>query len=83
VVRDGRVDPDTLAGTWKGGVGGAVHDFYPHSANETNYIQQWVKQNSRLGIPVLFIEECLHGLQQAGHTGAIRIAHVLAPIGAH
>lgn len=68
VVRDGRVDPDTLAGTWKGGVGGAVHDFYPHSANETNYIQQWVKQNSRLGIPVLFIEECLHGLQQAGHT---------------
>ena len=27
----------------------------------TNSIQKWVKENTRLGIPVLFHDECLHG----------------------
>jgi beta-glucosidase len=27
----------------------------------TNTVQRWVKQNTRLGIPVLFHDECLHG----------------------
>jgi beta-glucosidase len=27
----------------------------------TNTIQKWVKENTRLGIPVLFHDECLHG----------------------
>ena len=27
----------------------------------TNTVQKWVKQNTRLGIPVLFHDECLHG----------------------
>ena len=30
-------------------------------AEYTNEIQKWVKGNTRLGIPVLFHEECLHG----------------------
>ena len=30
-------------------------------AEFTNTIQQWVKENTLLGIPVLFHEECLHG----------------------
>lgn len=30
-------------------------------AEFTNTIQKWVKENTRLGIPVLFHEECLHG----------------------
>jgi beta-glucosidase len=30
-------------------------------AEFTNSIQKWVKENTRLGIPVLFHEECLHG----------------------
>jgi beta-glucosidase len=30
-------------------------------AEFTNIIQKWVKENTRLGIPVLFHEECLHG----------------------
>src|SRR5215468_7049644 len=30
-------------------------------AELTNAIQKWVKENTRLGIPVLFHEECLHG----------------------
>src|SRR5262245_28212370 len=32
-------------------------------AEFTNAIQRWVKDNTRLGIPVLFHEEALHGLQ--------------------
>ena len=30
-------------------------------AEFTNTMQRWMKQNTRLGIPVLFHEECLHG----------------------
>ncbi len=30
-------------------------------AQFTNAIQKWMKENTRLGIPVLFHEECLHG----------------------
>ena len=31
------------------------------NAEHTNAIQKWVKENTRLGIPILFHEECLHG----------------------
>jgi beta-glucosidase len=31
------------------------------TAEFTNSIQKWVRDNTRLGIPVLFHEECLHG----------------------
>jgi beta-xylosidase len=30
-------------------------------AELTNVIQKWIKENTRLGIPLLFHEECLHG----------------------
>ncbi len=30
-------------------------------AEFTNTVQKWVRENTRLGIPVLFHEECLHG----------------------
>jgi beta-glucosidase len=30
-------------------------------AEYTNTVQHWVKDNTRLGIPVIFHEECLHG----------------------
>lgn len=30
-------------------------------AEFTNNIQKWLKENTRLGIPILFHEECLHG----------------------
>jgi len=39
---------------------GSIHDLYP-SAELANSIQRWVMQNSRLGIPAIFIEEGLHG----------------------
>ena len=39
------------------GVGGGPREM----AELTNAIQKWVKENTRLGIPVMFHEECLHG----------------------
>jgi beta-xylosidase len=30
-------------------------------ADLTNTLQKWMKENTRLGIPILFHEECLHG----------------------
>ena len=36
----------------------AVHE---HMAEYTNTVQKWFKENTRLGIPVLFHDECLHG----------------------
>lgn len=68
IVTAGQLDWDRIERAWSLGAGGAVHDFYPHTAKEINLLQQWAKQKSRLGIPFLFIEECLHGLLQSGHT---------------
>lgn len=45
---------------------GSIHDLYA-SAALNNEIQAWVIQHSRLGIPVLFAEEGLHGF----NTGTI------------
>ena len=47
---------------------GAVHDLYPAHADIANLIQKHAVENSRLGIPLLFIEEGLHGYQGAGAT---------------
>jgi beta-glucosidase len=47
---------------------GSVHDFYPINADITNQIQKYALEKTRLGIPVLFIEEALHGYQGAGGT---------------
>ena len=37
-------------------------------AEFTNTIQKWIKENTRLGIPVLFHDECLHGHVAIGGT---------------
>ncbi len=37
-------------------------------AEFTNTIQKWVKENTRLGIPILFHDECLHGHVAPGGT---------------
>src|SRR5579875_1698200 len=39
---------------------GAIHDLNP-TPEQANAIQRWVLAHNRLGIPVLFIEEGLHG----------------------
>jgi beta-glucosidase len=47
---------------------GSIHDFYPLSADITNSIQKYAMEKTRLGIPVLFIEEGLHGYSGLGST---------------
>lgn len=52
--------PDKAQALW-GDLGvGAIHDLNPTS-EQANAIQAWVIAHDRLGIPVLFIEEGLHG----------------------
>lgn len=47
---------------------GSIHDFYPKDAREYNMVQQICIQNSRLGIPVMLMEEMLHGYLTNGAT---------------
>ncbi|MCR8560698.1 glycoside hydrolase family 3 C-terminal domain-containing protein [Mucilaginibacter sp. BJC16-A38] len=47
---------------------GSVHDLYPLTAAITNQIQRYALEKTRLGIPVLFIEEGLHGYEGLGST---------------
>jgi len=47
---------------------GSIHDFYPATAKMANEVQQRAVENSRLGIPLLFIEEGLHGYCGPGST---------------
>ena len=51
-------------------------------AEFTNSIQKWTKENTRLGIPILFHEECLHGHAAAKGTSfpqAIALASTWDP----
>jgi beta-glucosidase len=55
-------------------------------AEFTNAIQKWVKENTRLGIPVLFHEECLHGHvapKATSYPQAIALASTWDPILIH
>jgi beta-glucosidase len=64
--------PDKAKAMW-GDLGvGAIHDLNP-TPEQANAIQEWVLAHNRLGIPVLFIEEALHGFD----TGTV----FPAPIG--
>jgi beta-glucosidase len=47
---------------------GSVHDFYPVNAEISNKIQKYAIEKTRLGIPVMFIEEGLHGYSGLGST---------------
>ena len=63
----GRFD-DSHAPTWfRVGIGRIERPSDGHGpraqAEFTNAIQRWVKDHTRLGIPVIFHEEALHGLQ--------------------
>ena len=47
---------------------GSVHDLYPLRPEIANQIQRYAMEKTRLGIPVLFIEEGLHGYSGLGST---------------
>ncbi|MGB7026506.1 MAG: glycoside hydrolase family 3 N-terminal domain-containing protein [Candidatus Acidiferrum sp.] len=65
--------PERAAVLLKDGIGemsrpGEVAAGPQEMAEFTNTMQKWVKENTRLGIPVLFHEECLHGHVAPGST---------------
>ncbi|NOU59874.1 glycoside hydrolase family 3 N-terminal domain-containing protein [Marinifilum caeruleilacunae] len=63
LVIDGRVEPVRAAKALNGMSIGSVHDYYPETAVHANELQKYIVENTRLGIPALFIEEALHGYQ--------------------
>jgi beta-glucosidase len=61
----GLFQPEKAAVLLKNGIGQIAHPSGSRGPREmaefTNAVQKWVKENTRLGIPVLFHDECLHG----------------------
>lgn len=82
----GRFDPARAPQWFRVGVGRIERPGDGHGARAeaefTNAIQRWVKEHTRLGIPVLFHEEALHGLEAAQATSfpqAIALASTWNP----
>ena len=78
--------PDRAAVLLKQGLGQmsrpSEHRGPREMAEFTNTVQKWMKENTRLGIPVLFHEECLHGHAAAEGTSypqAIALASTWDP----
>jgi beta-glucosidase len=79
--------PDRAALVLKDGLGEmsrpSEHRGPREMAEFTNTIQKWLKQNTRLGIPLLFHEECLHGhvaLKGTSYPQAIALASTWDPL---
>ncbi len=86
VDQDGNFLPEHAAVLLKNGLGEISRPSEKRGprqmANYTNAVQKWVKENTRLGIPVLFHDECLHGHVAPGGTSypqAIALASTWDP----
>jgi beta-glucosidase len=82
--------PDRAAVLLKQGLGEmsrpSEHRGPREMAEFTNTMQKWMKENTRLGIPILFHEECLHGHAAAKGTSypqAIALASTWDPALVH
>src|SRR5881628_2879783 len=82
----GRFDSSRVSNWFRVGVGRIERPGEGHGARAeaeyTNTIQRWVKDSTRLGIPVLFHEEALHGLEAEQTTSfpqAIALASTWNP----
>ena len=82
----GRFDPARAPEWFRIGIGRIERPGEGHGARTeaefTNAIQRWVKEHTRLGIPVLFHEEALHGLEAEQATSfpqAIALASTWNP----
>jgi beta-glucosidase len=83
---EGHFDPSRAPRWFKVGIGRIERPQDGHDARGeaefVNAIQRWVRDSTRLGIPVLFNEEALHGLEAAGATSfpqAIALASTWNP----
>ena len=65
---DGELVPEKVTETLGEEGVGCIHDLYPTSADIPNAIQDYARTKTRLGIPVLFAEEALHGVMGPGYT---------------
>ena len=86
----GSFQPDRAAVLFKYGLGEMSRPSENRGPKEmaefTNTLQRWLKENTRLGIPVLFHEECLHGHAAAQGTAfpqAIALASTWNPALVH
>ena len=65
VDENGKFLPDRAAVLMKNGLGEISRPSENRDpramADYTNTVQKWMRENTRLGIPVLFHDECLHG----------------------
>jgi beta-glucosidase len=85
--------PERAANLLKYGIGEFSRPSEPNvgrgpreMAEFTNAVQKWVKENTRLGIPILFHDECLHGHVAPGGTSypqAIALASTWDPALVH
>jgi beta-xylosidase len=82
--------PDRAAVTLKNGLSQMTrpseHRGPREMAEFTNTVQKWIMEHTRLGIPILFHEECLHGLVAPGATSypqAIALASTWDPALVH
>ncbi|MDR0559374.1 MAG: glycoside hydrolase family 3 C-terminal domain-containing protein [Prevotellaceae bacterium] len=64
----GQISSEKMDSMMKHNTLGSIHDLYPVSATVCNDIHKYVRENTRLGIPPIMIEEGLHGYQGAGST---------------
>jgi beta-glucosidase len=82
----GQFDPARAPQWFRVGIGRIERPSDGHGARAqaefTNAVQKWVKDNTRLGIPVIFHDEALHGLQGSEATSfpqAIALASTWNP----
>ncbi len=72
VDEKGAFVPERAAVTLKNGLGEfsrpSQHRGPREMAQFTNTVQRWLMENTRMGIPALFHEECLHGQAALGGT---------------
>ncbi|HJX35086.1 MAG TPA: glycoside hydrolase family 3 protein, partial [Desulfatiglandales bacterium] len=72
VDKEGRFLPEGAAEMFRHGMGQISRPGMMRGPRETaeftNTIQKWMIENTRLGIPVMFHEEALHGLATRGAT---------------
>lgn len=69
-AKDGALDMDKMQRKFGDGVNSVQPTFgeITSTVEERNYIQKYLLENTRLGIPALFVDEGLHGLMRPQST---------------
>lgn len=86
IDKDGKIVPERAVKYFKDGIGQISRPGMRLGPKEmaefTNTVQKWIMENTRLGIPVMFHEEALHGLATSKATSfpqAIALASTWNP----